>query len=75
MTTTLRQSLSESRAVLRDGGIAEWEVEAEALLRHVLGSGRAEFLALVYGFPVSRWPTSSVRASSTAWSSMSTNMS
>ncbi len=49
MTTTLRQSLSESRAVLRVGGIAEWEVEAEALLRHVLGSGRAEFLALVYG--------------------------
>ena len=49
MTTTLRQSLSESRAVLRDGGIAEWEVEAEALLRHVLGSGRAKFLALVYG--------------------------
>ena len=49
MTTTLRQSLSESRAVLRDGGIAEWEVEAEALLRHVLGTDRANFLALVYG--------------------------
>ena len=49
MTTTLRQSLSESRAVLRDGGIAEWEVEAEALLRHVLGTDRADFLTLVYG--------------------------
>ena len=49
MTTTLRQSLSESRAVLRVGGVAEWEVEAEALLRHVLGTDRANFLALVYG--------------------------
>ena len=49
MTTTLRQSLSESRAVLRVGGVAEWEVEAEALLRHVLGTDRANFLTLVYG--------------------------
>ena len=49
MTTTLRQSLSESRAILRDGGVAEWEMEAEALLRHVLGTDRADFLTLVYG--------------------------
>ena len=49
MTTTLRQSLSESRAVLRVGGVAEWEVEAEALLKYVLGTDRAKFLALVYG--------------------------
>ena len=45
----LRQSLNEFRTVLRDGGIAEWRVEAEALLRHVLGLCRSEFLALVYG--------------------------
>ena len=49
MATSLRQSLKESRAVLRDGGIAEWRVEAEALLRYVLGLCRSEFLALVYG--------------------------
>jgi release factor glutamine methyltransferase len=47
-TATLRQSLSISRAVLRDGGVAEWEVEAEALLRHVLETNRADFLTLVY---------------------------
>ena len=46
MATTLRQRLNEFRAVLRDGGIAEWRVEAEALLRHVLGVCRSEFLAL-----------------------------
>ena len=49
MATMLRQSLNEFRAVLRDGGIAEWGVEAEALLRHVLGVCRSEFLTLVYG--------------------------
>ena len=49
MATTLRQNLNESRAVLRDGGIIECDVEAEALLRHVLGLCRSEFLALVYG--------------------------
>ena len=45
----LRQSLNDFRTVLRDGGVAEWRVEAEALLRHVLGLCRSEFLALVYG--------------------------
>ena len=49
MATTLRRNLNESRALLRDGGIAEWGVEAEALLRHVLGVCRSEFLTLVYG--------------------------
>ena len=49
MATTLRQNLNESRALLRDGGITECDVEAEALLRHVLGVCRSEFLALVYG--------------------------
>ena len=33
---------------MRDGGVAEWEVEAEALLRHVLETNRADFLTLVY---------------------------
>ena len=49
MASTLRQNLNEPRAVLRDGGIAEWGVEAEALLRHVLGVCRSEFLTLAYG--------------------------
>ena len=49
MASTLRQNLNESRALLRDGGITECDVEAEALLRHVLGLCRSEFLALVYG--------------------------
>ena len=49
MASTLRQNLNESRGVLRDGGIIECDVEAEALLRHVLGLCRSEFLALVYG--------------------------
>ena len=49
MATTLRRNLNESRALLRDGGIVEWRVEAEALLRYVLGLCRSEFLALVYG--------------------------
>ena len=49
MASTLRQNLNESRALLRDGGIIECDVEAEALLRHVLGLCRSEFLALVYG--------------------------
>ena len=34
---------------MRDGGVAEWEVEAEALLRHALGVDRADFLTLVFG--------------------------
>ena len=33
---------------MRDGGIAEWSVEAETLLRHVLETNRADFLTLVY---------------------------
>ena len=45
----LRQSLIAVRSALRDGGIAEWQVEAEVLLRHVLGLDRSEFLALLYG--------------------------
>ena len=48
-SATLRQSLIAVRSVLRDGGVAEWQVEAEVLLRHVLGVCRSEFLALVYG--------------------------
>ena len=45
----LRQSLADLRAALRDGGVLEWEVEAEVLLRLVVGAGRADFLSLVYG--------------------------
>lgn len=45
---TLRQSLESVRAELRDHGISEWQVEADALLRHVLGVARADFLTRVY---------------------------
>ncbi len=45
----LRQSLSDVRAALRDGGVSEWEVEADVLLRMIVGAGRADFLSLVYG--------------------------
>ncbi len=46
---TLRRSLDSVRATLRDHGIAEWRIEADVLLRHVAGVGRADFLSLVYG--------------------------
>ncbi len=48
-TPTLQQSLAALRAVLREGGVVEWQVESEVLLRHVLGLDRSEFLADVYG--------------------------
>ncbi len=48
-SATLRQSLIAVRSVLRDGGVLEFRVEAEVLLRHVLGIDRSEFLTLVYG--------------------------
>ncbi len=46
---TLRRSLESVRAALRDGGIAEWQIEADVLLRHIVGMERAEFLPRVYG--------------------------
>ena len=46
---TLSRSLDSVRATLRDHGIAEWQIEADVLLRHVVGVGRADFLSLVYG--------------------------
>ena len=46
---TLQQSLTALRTVLRDADVVEWQVEAEVLLRHVLGLDRSEFLAEVYG--------------------------
>lgn len=49
----MRQSLNAARSSLRSGGIVEWQVEAEVLLRHVLDLGRSEFLALVYGNDIS----------------------
>ena len=55
----LRQTLYESRAILRDGGVAEWEVEAEALLRHTVGADRADFLTLVFGDDASITPSQS----------------
>ena len=45
----LRQSLESVCAKLRDHGIAEWRIEADVLLRHVVGMERAEFLSRVYG--------------------------
>ena len=46
------QSLNAARSSLRSGGIVEWQVEAEVLLRHVLDLARSEFLALAYGHGV-----------------------
>lgn len=46
---TLRQSLESIRSKLREHGISEWQVEADVLLRHVLGVARSDFLSLVYG--------------------------
>ena len=48
----IRQSLNVTLSTLRTGGIPEWRIEAEVLLRHVLGTDRSEFLALVYGADV-----------------------
>ena len=45
---TLRHSLESVRAELREHGISEWQVEADVLLRHVLGVARAEFLSRIY---------------------------
>ena len=47
-SATLRQSLISLGSTLRDGGVFEFRVEAEVLLRHVLSMDRSEFLALVY---------------------------
>ena len=49
MSATLRQSLDAARDTLRASGIFEWRVEAEVLLRHVVGTSRSAFLAQVYG--------------------------
>ena len=46
---TIRRSLESVRAKLRTHGISEWQIEADVLLRHVLGAARADFLSLVYG--------------------------
>ena len=45
----MRQGLNAARSTLCAGGIVEWRIEAEVLLRHVLGLERSEFLALAYG--------------------------
>ncbi|MXX53829.1 MAG: peptide chain release factor N(5)-glutamine methyltransferase [Dehalococcoidia bacterium] len=46
---TLRHSLESIRSELREHGIYEWQIEADVLLRHVLGVARSDFLSLVYG--------------------------
>ena len=46
---TLRYWLHAVRSTLQDGGVVESQVEAEVLLRHVLGLDRSDFLAEVYG--------------------------
>lgn len=52
-SATLRHSLDSVRSSLREGGIVEWQVEAEVLLRHVLGIDRSEFLTQLYGGDIS----------------------
>ena len=49
----MRQSLNAVVSALCAGGISEYRVEAEVLLRYVLGLERSEFLALVYGSDLS----------------------
>lgn len=49
---TLRQVLSQAEAVIASEGIPEARLEAEVLLRHVLGIGRAE-LYTRFGEPLS----------------------
>ena len=49
----IQKSLNVALSTLHTGGIVEWRVEAQALLRHVLGVCRSEFLAQVYGGDVS----------------------
>ena len=46
---SLTESIRWVGATLRDGRVAEWSVESEVLLRHVLGVDRAEFFALAFG--------------------------
>ena len=46
---TLRQSLDSARVALRDHGISEWRIEADVLIRHILGVARSDFLSRVYG--------------------------
>ena len=48
-TRTIREGLDRVRVALREGGVGEWEIEAEVLLRHVLGLERSDFLAMAYG--------------------------
>ena len=48
-SATLPQILIAIRSALRDQGVAESQIEAEVLLRHVLRLDRSEFLAEVYG--------------------------
>ena len=45
---SLRDSLGSIRTALRGGGVSEWKVEAEVLLRHVLGLDRSDFLTSLY---------------------------
>ena len=60
----LRQSLNHVVSSLRAGGVVEWRIEAEVLLRHVLGVDRSEFLALVYGSDLSLTYSQSTRLES-----------
>jgi release factor glutamine methyltransferase len=43
---TIRESAAHIAQVLETGGLADSRLEAEVLLRHVLGLGRAEFFAM-----------------------------
>ena len=45
----MQKSLSVALSTLRVGGVSEWRVEAEVLLRHVLRMERSEFLVRLYG--------------------------
>ena len=63
-SATLRHSLDSVRSSLREGGIVEWQVEAEVLFRHVLDVSRSEFLTQLYGGDISLTDDQSVRLQS-----------
>ncbi len=56
---SLRHSLNPICEALRAGGIAEFRIEAEVLLRFVLGCGRSDFLSELYGGSLSLTPSQS----------------
>ena len=60
----IQKSINVALSTLRAGGISEWRIEAEVLLRHVLGVCRSEFLGRLYGGDVSLTSSQSLQLQS-----------